>query len=358
MLIWVLLGSEAQAQRPAIAILQPKGGEVFSVQDQHFPISVKVENVTSRSSVGLFLYRNVPEDEKKNSSGLQEGPLFETSIDLAEFKGHLTWAMKTLGCVRNGVTALCPANLLPGAYRLEAVLYNETKAPLLGKNSLKREQVLAEAISKEFKIYPTNVEGHLTERLFAAATKKFIKLSGVAPYPGLVPNLYSSVPVWPGADGLRCQKYPANFPFTGHVIACGSEDPKVDIRVGGKIESPPTITSYAKALELATDLVTKRYLSRVDYAEFPGIVSMSNPQILEQATYLDLSLVKWNHRLWWIFAFRTRKLGGKENGSDRFDDLVTVIVGNEGWSCILKITPYRTNAEIDLDHINKHCVGL
>lgn len=331
---------------------------MFNLQGPYFPISVKVENVTSRSSVGLFLYRNVPEDEKKDSSGLQEGPLFETSIDLAEFKGLFTWGMNTLGCVRNGVAALCPANLPPGAYRLEAVLYNETKSPVVGKNALKREQVLAEAISKEFKIYPTSTEVQLTERLFAAATKKFIKLSGVYPYPGIVPNLDPTVPLQPGADGLRCQKYPANFPFTGHVIACGSVDPKVDIRVGGKIESPPTITSYAKAIAMATDLVTKKYLSRVDYAEFPGIESMSNPQILEQATYLDLSLIKWKYRFWWMFAFRIRKAGGKENGGDRFDDLVTVIVGNEGWSCILKITPYRPNAEIDLDHINKSCAGL
>lgn len=355
MLIWVMLGSEAQAQKPAIAILRPRGGEVFNLQGSHFFISVKVQNVTSRSSVGFFLYRNVPESEKQKSDVPLEGPLFETSIDTADLLQEKLWPMNSLACVRDGKSGLCPTKLPPGSYRLEAVLYGETKSPLIGKGALSRDNILAEAISKEFRIEPKSRDEQLSERLFKAAGTKFVKLAEVDPFPSLVPYLHPASGLQKSEEGLRCQKFAANFPFEGHVIACGSEDEKKDIKVGGKIAVSSKTTSYVRAKQMALEIINKKYISRVDFPEFPATEAMNNPLLLEQATYLDLSLVKWKHRFWWVFVYRARKLGGKETGSDRFDDFVTVLVGNEGWSCLLKITPYRKDVEIDIENINKTC---
>lgn len=352
----------SMAQKPKISLQSPKGGENFLIPGPAIDIMYVVTGAPPKASVGLFIYQNVPESEKKPAP---EGPITARSIPLHESgAGHYSWTLNTLACLKGSDVTTCPTQILSGAYRIEAVLYQDSDLPLLGATAPSATDALALAFTAEFTVTGQEQKEEMIRSLDEAAVYKYLKLTNVDVFPGmnLRPYMNFGSPVQgPTKDGKLCKKVFATAPFAGEILACTTQgDPEKKVSVGGKITPVHNIISYEKAKALAIEVAAKKYNQRVDFPSPPSPDKLKTDPMLKQATYLAASISHWIYIPGdkggrWVFGVRLRKDGGLATGSDRFDDVVVMSIGDNGSTCLTQIVGHSTGKNLNLKEIMNHC---
>lgn len=345
----------ALAQRPTITITEPKSGDKFSLLNPRMQVHFKVENVDNFSSVGLFLWKNVPESEKAAHPG-PEGAIISAAIDSSQFSYPYNWGIKSMACMYQGGTGVCDTVIPPGAYRIEAVLYNKRELSLIGPNAPKTEDILAQTYSGEFKIEadPSEI---IIKRLDEAAIYKYNKLAEVDEFPGMTmaPYLMTGAALKNGKDGTSCKKYTPIPPYNGSILAC-TKGVDGAIQVGGKIVPDPGVIIFDKAKAKVISTLTQKYGGRTDFIKQPTSAQVKDPSMMNEVSYLGMDFLGWNYEVkkWWTFFVRVHSVGGNKT-RDKFDEMVTLLVGDEGWVCITNTIDYRPNAKIEFKKLMTGC---
>ena len=336
-------------------------------------INWRGNNIPSGSSLGLFLVRNVPQQEAVRLPGVT-GPLTLVAENVnGTIKGTTVWDGNSVGCAPTDAPMFCKG-VEPGSYRIEAVIYDKESAALvtgLVRPGHKRPNVIARGSSVPFTISGSYNLEPLKKRLLGAASNKVKESMSAYAFAGthmeryvkMVGNLSG-----PNASGIYCATFEVQPPAAGTLVVCGTVAYSTPT-VTGEVSVAINTLTYADAEKKARSVADTPYLSRVRFDHQPSMAeagytdysvdfqtwSNAHP---EATTYLSTGVTNWAYRAdgrYWLFVVYEIKAGGSESGPDRFAYNVLVRVNDSGGACVVKTAPYRSNLGADIFKDNINC---
>ena len=351
----LLISFTAFAQRPGIKFVEPLRASTHLEIAELIKLSVVTSDLPDGASMGLFLFQNLPEEEKSRTK-VTEGPIIATSMVLYNnTRNDFYWNLKTFKCdPATSNKPDCAQKVVNAPYRFEAVVFRKRDVPLTLPNTFSDKDIITRAYSDEFTIKPLQENLPLKLKLQEAIKYKLMKLAAVDSFPNIDLNRFLGFEVelkGPDKDKNYCLKAGALRPFGGQLIAC-APDVQTPPRVGGKVSYIESTNNYTDVKAKALKHIFTKYESRADFIDRPTSKTVKDPEMLAQATYIERDLQEWNYTYGevglWMFAFRVHRGGRSKDLIKYFDDTVIVLVGDQGWVCTATITKHVPGKVINL----------
>lgn len=347
-------------------VLTPLSGDALRILSganvllgSNLQIQWSVKDVSAAKGMVLNLVRDVPVEEIYNYRGAT-GPLTLEPIEIEASNGLIKWDTDKVGCAPTDYPTWCDTQ--PGNYYLQALVYDRADFSILGwpDRSLPAPKQLQSFRSESFEITGTPDLEPLQRELQGKALELFVLEFGVDLGGGIfvAQDFAKTDKKWTEVSGTHCLTYWLMVPFSGAIKACGNPGKRDEgfAEILKPLAFKNTGTKpYPEAKAWAKQLATEQYLDRVAFptqptpeaAGYPGYEvidfyewSRQNP---EATTYLSSTLRDWNYRDdQWVFVYEVNKAGGSDNGPDRFNDRVLVVVPNKGSACVVETTSTRS----------------